>query len=135
MIIHSVNACDELNYQSIVSVKDSTLTMYQYSADVIATNINSIDCKGNQQYITYTANSTISSLQSEINEKYILSNGNPPCAGVTQTCGNQTCNMEYSVKLPDDTTQITENQCYHMPISNVTDRTCNQCQGMMALND
>ena len=113
----------------ISSQSDTLLSMYQYSSNIVVQNIKTIECMERNQYIVYTKNSNITSIQTEINEKYKSSDGNPPCAGITQICGNDTCNIQYIVKLPDES--ITDDQCYFMPIANVTDIICDQCEGKL----
>ena len=119
---NNLGACNDFYYFSVSRASQNTLSLYAYSENVIAANIQSIECIETTKYITYFRNTTLKSLQNTI--------GNLPCDGVTKVCGNTSCDTTYEIRVLDTKyiDQMSDNQCYYIPISNVTERSCDECE-------
>ena len=134
----SVGACQDLYYRSVsasASSWSSALSMFAYSANVIARDIGDVDCMDDRHNVFWTMNLTLSELEGEIAAKYGASSGQLPCAGLRQMCGNGSCGTEYAVKRMDakHTADMRRSECYDVKLSFVVERTCDACDESHAL--
>eukprot|EP01083_Nonionella_stella_P038022 103570_1 len=131
---YDTHACDDIYYYSIstgTSQATNTLFMYKYSKHIIVRNINDIRCMDDTHFIRYTKSITRTQIKQQI------SDDKPSCSGIHQICGNNSCDVTYSVHDIDTKyiKDMVDHECYYIPVHAVTERTCHGCNEVRTLRN